>query len=66
MVFQFFKLSEKEWAKLPINSNNPANIYAPTGASTAKSVPDKAPDFEDFLTAAAEKQQDRLPENSTS
>lgn len=48
---------------MPINSNNPANIYAPTGASTAKAVPDKAPDFGDFLTAAAEKQQDRLPEN---
>ncbi len=48
---------------MPINSNNPANIYAPTGAATAKAVPDKAPDFGDFLTAAAEKQQDRLPEN---
>ncbi len=48
---------------MPMNPNNPANIYAPTGAATAKAVPDKAPDFGDFLNAAAEKQQDRLPEN---
>ncbi|MDE6593116.1 MAG: hypothetical protein K2K57_08665 [Oscillospiraceae bacterium] len=48
---------------MPINSNNSANIYTPTGAATARTVPDKAPDFGDFLTAAAEKQQDRLPEN---